>query len=177
MKIAIDIGHANGTGARGNGLEEHAMCKVIGSFLQDELTVVGYVVDVLDFPEETNSGDLNKTIKAANKGGYDFGISLHCDASDNAEAKGGHVCYHPNSTKGGVLARAIGRFLATVLPGRANTTMAREDLAILKRTKAVWVLVECGFITNKEDAGVISCEPNRIAKAILFGVEKYLSWT
>ena len=29
MKIAIDIGHANNTGSRGNGLEEHAVAVTI----------------------------------------------------------------------------------------------------------------------------------------------------
>lgn len=42
---------------------------------------LGARVDVIDFPKMTNSQDLNATVKVANEGGYDFGISLHCDSA------------------------------------------------------------------------------------------------
>lgn len=93
MKIAIDIGHANNTGSRGNGLEEHAVAVTIAERLAPMLQKLGPKVDVIDFPGMSNAQDLNATIKAANEGGYDFGISLHCDASDNPQAHGAHVCF------------------------------------------------------------------------------------
>lgn len=173
MKIAIDIGHANGTGARGNGLEEHEVAKAIGHWLATLLRTGGHVVEVIDYPESSNTRDLEKTIWAANIGGYDFGISLHCDASDNPEAHGGHVCFYPGSVQGARLAVCIAEPLCRMLPGRANAVMSRPNLAVLRRTMCPWVLVECGFITHEGDAGVMRDHPDRIAMAIADGVNEF----
>lgn len=171
MKIALDVGHANGTGARGNGLEEHAVATQIVKHLKESLEDAGHAVTVIDFPEMSNASDLNATVKAANAGGYDFGISIHCDASDNEAARGGHVCYVSNS--GLKLARAIAGPLADLLPGRSETTVKRTGLAVLNGTHPTWVLVECGFITNAGDSEIQRDEPEAIAKAIAEGVSVY----
>lgn len=92
-------------------------------------------MDVIDFPAQSNTDDLNATIKAANEGGYDFGISLHCDSSDNVQAHGAHVCFYPGSVKGSRLAMCIAEPLARLLPGRDCTVLARPGLAVLKRTR------------------------------------------
>lgn len=175
MKIAIDIGHANGTGARGNGLEEHECCTEIAKELDQMLQGAGHNVTVIDFPEETNRDDLNKTIQAANAGGFDFGISLHCDASDNASARGAHVCFYPGSVQGARLAQAIADPLSKLLPGRSQTTVARNNLAVLKKTKCPWVLCECGFITHVVDQAIIEAQPDWIAKAIAEGVSNFIN--
>lgn len=173
MKIAIDIGHAENTGARGNGLEEHEVAKAIGHWLATLLRTGGHVVEVIDFPASSNTRDLAKTIWAANIGGYDIGLSLHCDASDSPEAHGGHVCFYPGSVQGARLAVCVADKLCREMQGRANAVMSRPNLAVLRRTRCPWVLVECGFITNEGDAGVMSEHPDRIARAIAEGVMDY----
>lgn len=173
MKIAIDIGHANQTGARGNGLEEHEVAAQIGHWLATLLRTGGHVVEVIDYPESSNTRDLEKTIWAANIGGYDIGLSLHCDASDNPDAHGGHVCFFPGSVPGSRLAVCVADKLCRLLPGRANAVMARPGLAVLRRTQCPWVLCECGFITHSGDAGVMREHPERIARAIAEGVNEF----
>lgn len=137
------------------------------------LRKLGAQVDVIDFPAQSNTDDLNATIKAANEGGYDFGISLHCDSSDNVQAHGAHVCFYPGSVKGSRLAICIAEPLARLLPGRANTIQSRPGLAVLKRTRCPWVLCECGFITNPENAALMKDHPEAIAEAIAEGVKAY----
>mgnify|MGYP001136731125 FL=1 len=136
---------------------------------------LGAWVDVIDFPKMTNAQDLNATIKAANEEGYDFGISLHCDSADNPQAHGAHVCFYPGSVKGSRLALCIAEPLARLLPGRANTVQSRPGLAVLKKTRCPWVLCECGFITNHENAAMMKDHPGRIAEAIAEGVKDYLN--
>lgn len=171
MNIALDIGHADGTGARGNGLEEHAIAKEITPHLKVILEGLGHTVAVIDYPDRSNSDDLNATIREANKGGYDVGISVHCDCSDNADAHGAHVCYL--STSGLRLADAIAGRLCKFLPGRAKKTVKRANLAVLKSTKAVWVLVECGFISNVDDASILSRQAYRVSEQIALGINDY----
>lgn len=191
MKIAIDIGHAKNTGARWNGLEEHAVAVNIAERLAPMLQNLGAQVNVIDFPAQSNKEDLNATIQAANAGGYDFGISLHCDSSSrdvqywfpdghfeweveaNTEPHGAHVCFYPRSVRGERLASCIAGYLAELLPGRANTVQARPLLAILRKTRCPWVLCECGFITNPENADMMKHHPERIANAIAEGVRDY----
>lgn len=173
MNIALDIGHAKGTGARGNGLEEHAVASSIAHHLFYALRTQGHTVHVLDFPDKGNQEDLTSTIRVANADGYDFGISIHCDCSDNPEAHGAHVCFYPGSVQGSRLAACIADPLADLLPGRANTIQARPGLAILKQTRMPWVLCECGFISNTGDADIMKHHPESIANAIAEGVNAY----
>ena len=186
--IIIDIGHARGTGARGNGMEEHARCEIIAGHLADKLRAGGYAVTVLDYPDSTNSADLVATVKAANGiSNAAFGISLHMDAASrpveesgngetstqvwnepDPEPHGAHVCYV--SATGKRMAECIAMFLCSLLPGRANKTVKRSDLYILKNTCAPWVLCECGFITHRGDAAT---DPERVAACIAAGVRIY----
>ncbi|MEG1740065.1 MAG: N-acetylmuramoyl-L-alanine amidase [Akkermansia sp.] len=171
MKIALDIGHANGTGSAGNGLQEHDIAEQITGHLAVTLRAQGHIIDIIDFAQRSNAGDLKETIKRANTGNYDLGISIHCDCSDNPDAKGAHTCYL--STSGKLLAEAISDPLAELLPGRADKIVKRTNLAILKQTRPIWTLIECGFISNKDDADIMRNAPDAIARAIAHGINTY----
>lgn len=148
--IIIDSGHANGTGARGNGQEEHNLCVKVANHLATALRSRGHKVTGIDFPTMSNADDLNMTISKANSiENVTLGISLHMDASTNKNARGGHVCYI--SETGKKIAQVVAAHLCKYMQGRANKTVHRKDLAILKRTKAPWILIELGFITNNLD--------------------------
>lgn len=191
MNIALDIGHADNTGSRGNGLEEHATAMTIANHLAPMLSAQGHTVTIIDFPRMDNDDDLAATVKAINAGGYELSISLHCDASDSIAARGAHVCHHRNyhddgsytdSRKGKALAEAIAGPLCKLLPGRADHVQARPDrsckpnktsLYVLRETVPPAVLVECGFITNFDDAALMEGNPCAIARAIAQGVDAY----
>lgn len=103
--------------------------------------------------------------------GASLGISLHCDASDNASAHGAHVCY---KTAGGKqAAEPVAYQLALLLPGRAQRVVQRDDLAMLNATRPAWILCECGFITNESDAFVLREHLDQVAAAIALGVKQY----
>lgn len=173
MKVAIDIGHANGTGARGNGYEEHALCAVLGRYVQKMLGVYGIKADIIDDPELDNRHDLTRAVDRINAGGYKLGVSLHMDAAAGGYAHGAHVCYV--SQKGGILAAHIAYRLAELMPGRADRTQLRKDLYILKRTYPPMVLCECGFITHCENADMVANHPQCVAEAIARGIWEYLT--
>lgn len=170
----LDIGHANGTGARSldNAHEEHNLVTHIVDAAKKMLEEKGYGVTVLDFPEKNNTQDLNNTITAANAiHNATCGISFHMDAASSETAKGAHVCYY--STTGQKVATAIADKIITLLPGRANKIVKRDNLAVLKKTKPTWVLVECGFITNPHDCTIAVEHPEWIAKEIVDGLLSY----
>lgn len=170
-KIAIDVGHARLTGARGCGQEEHDLCSQMAPLLKAHLEGYGFQADVIDFPALSNKADLVETAKAINAGGYDCSVSLHCDASDNASARGAHVCYV--STAGNRLAGAIAERLCPLMPGRANRTVKRTDLYVLNNTRPVAVLVECGFITSPEDCRCLTESADGLMLAVALGIKAY----
>jgi len=169
MNIAIDIGHADGTGARGNGLEEHAQSAITADYLEADLRRRGHTVTIIDFPERGNRPDLNATIAAINAGNYDLAISLHMDASDNPAARGAHVCYR--SERGENFAREVAATVCPLLPGRSEHTVRRTDLAILNRTTCPAILVELGFITNADDCNIVIYNRAPLATAIGAGID------
>ena len=189
-KICIDIGHAAGTGATGNGLEEHGVAVQIAAHLARYLRERGHAVSVIDYPSLSNAADLNATVRAINAGSYNLAVSLHCDSSDNPDACGAHVCHHrtyhkdgtfTDSGQGKALASAIAGPLCKLLPGRADPVQARPDmkkklsgLQVLRATRPPAVLCECSFITNVADAEMMKNRPELIAQAIGAGILNYI---
>lgn len=189
-KICIDIGHAAGTGATGNGLEEHGVAVQIAAHLARYLRDRGHAVSVIDYPSLSNAADLNATVRAINAGSYNLAVSLHCDSSDNPDACGAHVCHHrtyhkdgtfTDSGQGKALASAIAGPLCKLLPGRADPVQARPDrkkklsgLQVLRATRPPAVLCECSFITNVADAEMMKNRPELIAQAIGAGILNYI---
>lgn len=176
-RVSIDIGHANGTGSNGNGFQEHSQCAKLAAELKKALEsfkLCEIKADIIDFPEMSNGGDLAATVRAVNAGNYDACVSLHMDASDNTKAKGAHVCYY--SEKGKELAEEIAFRLCPQLPGRSNKTVKRTNLYVLKNTRPVAVLVECGFITNSGDAEWVDKHPDKVALSIALGISSFFDY-
>lgn len=170
-RVAIDIGHAEGTGAWFQGVNEHEVCAGLAEKLAEHLRsfkTEEHEVDIVDFENETNSGDLVKTVKTVNTGGYDAVVSLHMDWSDNPDAHGAHVCYY--SKKGKVLAEAVAQRLCPQMPGRSKKVVCRTDLYVLKRTNCTAILVECGFGSNEGDLAWVLGNGDKVALAIALGV-------
>ncbi len=192
-RIVIDIGHANGTGTITNGADEHEEAvhnaAVLKSILESyQVDRFRFKVDIIDFPAETNTGDLNKSIKAINAGDYHAAVSLHCDSSSNVNARGAHCCYHrtyladgyADSPRGKALASAIAARLCPIMPGRASKVQARPDrernlsgLAILRETKMPTALVEVGFLSNNEDLKRIRALRYELMQAVALGIATY----
>lgn len=167
MRIAIDIGHATSTGASGNGLLEHEAAAAIARLLAIYLAN-SHEVDIIDFPNLSNSADLAAAVKTVNAGKYDLVVSLHCDHDDSPFPRGAHVCYV--SERGKAYAVAVASHLCPIMPGRADLIVRRPGLYFLKSTNCPAILVECGFISNPTDACMLAHEPHRIARAIAAGI-------
>lgn len=171
MKIAIDIGHANGTDARGL-FGERQITRQVAPMLAGLLREAGHEVDVLDFPALSNRADLSATIAAINEGGYDLSVSLHCDDADNPSARGAHVCYY--SLKGYTCAIEVAERLCLLMPGRAEKVVRRK-LDVLRKTKCTAILIELGFTGNEGDAAKLT-DPQylvRVVDAVFEGIDFY----
>lgn len=171
MKVAIDVGHARMTGARGCGQEEHELCAHMAPVLKGALEAHGVEADVIDFPEMPNDEEFVRATQEINAGGYDVCVSLHCDSSKKPAARGAHVCYV--SSEGRRLAEAIAQRLCPLMPGRADRTVRRPGLYVLRHTACPAVLVECGFITHAYDCHIVTQRTEAVADAIAQGVNDF----
>lgn len=173
MKIAIDIGHAENTGSVGvTGENEHDIAARVAAHLKSFLEEAGHTCTLIDFPDATNSADLNATVRTINAGDFDLSISLHCDSAPSPEPHGAHCIYYSKSSQGKKLAACMAKYLCALMPGRADSIVGRS-LQVQRETRPVSGYCEMGFVTNPGDAYIQRNRPDLIASAIGKGILDY----
>ena len=104
-------------------------------------------------------------------------VSIHQNSYQDETVKGAQVFYYQNSAEGKKLAERI----QTALRNRADPENKREargnaSYYMLKNTAVPLVIVECGFLSNPEEAARLSEESyqERLAEAVAEGILGYL---
>ena len=171
--ILINPGHSvvgADCGAVGkNGLKEAQVNANIAKLVQRYLG--GRGIESIIYQQKNS---LNEVIKIENENVFDFGVSIHCNASTNREANGVEVLYYPTSKNGKELAQCIQDELVKITGLRDRGVKARSDLGFLKRTKSVCVLVECAFISNEKEEQMLKDNYSIFAQGIVKGIMKWL---
>lgn len=183
MKICIDAGHnysGADTGSEENGLREQDVSFKVAEILKSKLEAAGVTVimtrnKITDNTGSTLRDSINNRYKIANKNKADYFISLHCDSSTLSSAKGAHICVYDKDSTAARLAGTIIPFLMNLgLEGRDEKVVKRTDLGVLKYTNMPAVLIEMGFITNKENSLIMKNKNKELADAIFKGICSFL---
>lgn len=172
MKIFINAGHG-GTdpgAVSKKGTKEADITKKVSSLLACQLIQNGFNVE---FFQQKKS--FTEVSEAENNSKSDLFISIHCNAAASDKANGVEVLHYPTSTKGIKLARLVQNELVEATTLKDRGVKARSDLHVLKRTKAVAILVELAFISNPEEEKLLLEEPKIFADAIAEGIKKYFN--
>lgn len=119
--------------------------------------------------------DLNKRCNLIEEWGADIAVSIHQNSYSDGSVKGGQVFYYTSSEEGLALAQNIQLELAAVC-GKTRQVKANKDYYMLLNVKCPIVIVECGFLSNWEEAEALVTEDyqQRIAEAVANGVMEYL---
>ena len=173
--IVVDCGHGGiDPGMIGiDGLKEKEFNLAIGMKLKKALEDYGYQVVMT---RETDTGlydedsqnkkaqDMQKRILLIQKVDPVLTVSIHQNSYEDPAVKGPQVFYYRDSAQGEALAKKI----------QGNTTYY-----LLKRSPGVLNIVECGFLTNPEEAASLSSEEyqEKVAQAIADGVKEYIEET
>lgn len=178
MKVFINPGHApNGQPDPGavnstTGLRECDVAKKVADLLQGYLTAAG--VEVCG---NLQHDSLEAVCDASNASGADLFVSIHCNAAGNTSANGTETwfySYSDNSKKlAGKVQSQIISSLNTTDRGTKGATPGVNGLYVLSNTQAVAVLVELAFISNSEDALLLSEHADDFARAIARGITDY----
>ncbi len=167
MKIFVNAGHGGtdpgAVSKKGN--KEADITQKVCSLLAYKLIQHGYNVEF--FQQEKSFTEVSKVENTSNS---DLFISIHCNAAANEKANGVEVLYYPTSTKGKKFAQQVQKELVDLTKLRDRGIKARSDLHVLKRTKAVAILVELAFLSNEHEEELLCLFPEMFADGILKGI-------
>ena len=195
--VYIDAGHDYG-GDRGavrviNGVtyDETTLNIEVAEYLRTELINRGYEVIMArrmgERPTSSNYREnLWNRINAANNANADFYISIHQNTSTTTSANGveayyssvkpdslNDITYKLNTSK--AVAASISSGIASAL-SMTNRGAKDDEFMVVKYTNMPAVLVECGFISNENEAKKISDSSNqkKIASVIADSIHNAL---
>lgn len=106
-----------------------------------------------------------------------FTVSLHQNSYTSPDVRGAQVFYYGQSKEGKELADIIqSSLIANVAPENTRTAKANESYYLLKKTPTPTVIVECGFLSNPEEADLLLTEDyqDKLIEAIRLGIMEYL---
>ncbi len=186
-RIAIDPGHGGiDSGANANKVDEKDITLNISTKLASLLeqygatTVLTREADV-DYYTRGKGGkrnDLLERVKRINSSEAEIFLSIHCNAYRGASLSGAQVFYNPKLEVNKTLAVRLQQVLKEFPQG--NKRQAKEDLHILllNEINIPGVLIETGYLTNKEEASLLAEESyqqkmvEKIAKALAYHFSK-----
>ena len=147
--IVIDAGHGGrDSGASHGDLEEKTPALSIALMLAGLLEAAGKNVFLTRDTDEFIS--LQRRSELANKANAHIFISIHHNGHTDVSANGIETYHYPGSDKGQEYAQSIQQSLVDNLNLR-NRGVKQATFSVLKYTRAPAVLLEIGFISNKEE--------------------------
>ena len=132
--------------------------------------------------EETDQNkkmaDMKNRCKIIEEADPDLVVSIHQNSYHQEPISGGQVFYYKTSERGKRLAEILQRRFDSVL-GEKNTRQAKPNgnYYLLLHVKQPIVIVECGFLSNWNEAAKLQEEEyqDRLAWTIHMGVMEYLT--
>ena len=185
--IAVDAGHGGydgGAVGRVSGTPEKGLNLDVAQRVERLLTAQGarvimtrtgdYALCDEDPPIRKKLQDMQRRAKIIEQGGADVLLSIHMNEYAGRSESGPQVFYRENCPAGRLLAGAMQQAMTAQLAPKKEREALGGDYYIL--TLGIpGVLVECGFLSNREEEAMLLTEEyrERVATAIAAGV---LAW-
>lgn len=122
------------------------------------------------------SADLQRRTNLITESKADLVVSIHQNSFTSPEIKGAQVFFYEDSPESETLAQCVQDSLrANIDPENKREIKPNASYYLLKKNPCPMVIVECGFLSNPEEAAQLSTEEyqNKIAAAIRKGIMEY----
>ena len=121
--------------------------------------------------------DIKNRVKIGNTEGVDIFISIHLNKFEQEKYRGWQTFYQQNSEDSKVLATCIQEGLNNEISEYHNdrVPLKLSKIYIMDNVKAPTVTIECGFLSNKEEAKLLEEDEyqSRLAWGIFEGIQNY----
>lgn len=180
--IVIDPGHGGFDPGKvsSKGLKEKEINLLISEKLQEYLEQSGSYVIITRSEDkalaEKKQDDLKQRRAITNTSNSDIMVSIHQNAFPKMGAKGAQVFYYNQSKEGKFLAKCIQDNLREFAdPDNNREIKANTDYYLLRTSEIPSVIIECGFLSNKEEEAKLDTEEyqEKIAWSIYLGIIEY----
>ena len=190
--IVIDAGHGGeDSGAVDNGIFEKDINLSIAKTLRDMLEVSGYKVEmtreddisIYDNTAETTRekkvSDLKNRVSIINGRKNNILVSIHQNKFEQSQYFGTQMFYSKNDPKSAVLAEELRKSVTGMLQpdNKRELKQADSSIYILNKAEVPAVIVECGFLSNAEEAKKLSDSDyqQKMAFSIYSGILGYIN--
>lgn len=124
------------------------------------------------------AADMRKRCQLINEAKPDVTVSIHQNSYHEEAVWGGQAFYYSGSAKGERLAQILQRRFDYVMgEGNGRKAKANDNYYLLLHVKSPIVIVECGFLSNPQEARRLADETyqDRLAWTIHMGVMEFLN--
>lgn len=186
--IVIDPGHGGkDPGKIGvNQAEEKEINLKVSMFLKKELEKKGFQVCMTREEDTTATGeyegaksaDMRRRVEIMEESGADVCISVHMNSFESGKTFGPQLFFYEESVEGRELAEKIQEELTNIVcPEGKRKEKGNREYYILKKSPCPAVIVECGFLSNPQEAEKLVDEgyQKKLAKGICVGIMNYFS--
>lgn len=179
--IVIDAGHGGrdpGKVGVNNALEKDinlSVTKLLQGLLEEKGFLV-YLTRTDDSALDSKREDMTKRAEFIEQKQPDFIISIHQNSYTDASVFGPQIFYYSNSPEGKAFATVMQETINTFLNiTKPRSPQANNNYYLLKNAPAPMIIVECGFLSNPQDAELLITEAyqEQMAQAIYLGVLAY----
>ncbi len=163
--IVLDPGHGGkDVGTLTDAVYEKDITIAVVKKMEKILTDIGFHV-ILTREEDEFIG-LEDRAKIANDANADLFVSIHCNYFEKDSSVRGVECYYQEGASGGK------KLAEGIIKGLKNNTKLKvrnakaEDFSVLRNTNMTAVLIEMGYLSNKEDAKLLQDDEYQEAMAL-----------
>lgn len=188
--VVIDAGHGGeDSGAVANSVLEKDINLEIALKLRDMLKASGIEVKMIRESDvsiyDTASGtirerkvsDLKNRVEIVNNNKKNILVSIHQNKFEQSKYSGAQMFYSTNNDKSQILAENIRKSITGLIQpeNKRELKKGESDIYLLNKATVPAVIVECGFISNEEEAKNLSNEEyqSKMAFAIYCGILEY----
>lgn len=186
--VVVDAGHGGSDPGKvgiNGALEKDInlqIAQILKKFLEaEDIVVVMTREDENGLYEEGASNkkvqDMKKRLEIIEAADPVLVVSIHQNSYHEEYVKGAQVFYYQTSDRSKLLAELLQEQLKLLEPENTRQAKGNDSYYLLKKTEKPIVIVECGFLSNREESEklITPLYQEKLAWNIHMGIMKYLA--